>query len=225
MSALQTCSCLSWRFEDAIDGRNGKSIPAPYEPRRTERWQGYRLTAGEIACVEGHRRMWMKFLATGEPLGIFFEDDVRIEGRFCEVIGAAASLATKEWDVLRLECVWPRRVLRRGPELPCGTVIVTRRHDCRGSAAYMLTRRSAERLLVCTDPFWLPIDVIIDRYWDHGLRLRSLDPLPCKQAAVASDIGARDKPRYSFWVRCRREAVRALDLSRRLRFHMSGFAH
>jgi glycosyl transferase family 25 len=223
-TALQGCACLSWKFEDAVDGRHGKPIEAPYEPRLTECWQGYRLTAGEIACVEGHRRMWTKFLAGEDPLGMFLEDDIRIDGNFCEMIAAAASHASSDWDVLRLECVWPRRVLRRGSKLQSGEFIVTRRHDCRGSAAYMLTRRAAERLLACTDPFWLPIDVIIDRYWDHELRVRTLDPLPCRQAAIASDIGARHKPRYSFLVRCRREAVRALDLCRRLRFHLSGKA-
>lgn len=218
---LSRCACLAWQFHDAIDGRRGGLIQAPYAVGKTLRWQGYPLTPAEIACVEGHRGMWRAFLSGGEPIGIFLEDDIRVNDRFCELIAAAAG-ASEAWDLLRLECVFARRVIRRLGTVSPGVSLVVRRHDCRGSAAYMLTRDAAARLLAYTEPFWLPMDVILDRYWDHELRVRTLDPLPCAQGGITSDIGARNKPHCSFLIRCRREAVRAWDLARRYGFHLCG---
>jgi glycosyl transferase family 25 len=125
------------------------------------------LPLGDRCCTLSHRRAWEALVASGAPHAVVLEDDVRLSP------GAGPLLLAEDWlppevDLLKLEHYGPRgqRILVRAVRPITGVwgdadfamAPLASRHT--GAAAYLLTRRAAQRLLAVTR-FNLPVDHLL----------------------------------------------------------------
>ena len=117
------------------------------------------LTRFELACLESHRNAWRRFLASGESLACFLEDDVHVRPGF------AALLSEAKWPAdahtVKLDTYFQK--VRLGERLSAsGGREIARlysRHE--SAAAYILSRDGATRYLELTENAKQPADYAV----------------------------------------------------------------
>jgi glycosyl transferase family 25 len=157
----------------AIDCRELDQIPwrSRYDDARNRREYLGPLSPGEIACFLSHRRAWGAFLETNDPAAVFLEDDVipladadEIRRVMQQVGDFPRPLLCKLNSLRRASTTGGAQRLRR-TLLPPLT-----------GAAQGMNRAAAEQLLSFTATFHEPVDVCLQRWWDHGVEVRIADP-------------------------------------------------
>lgn len=179
-----------------VEGRTGEDpeVQALYSKTKNLLYRKRSLTAGEVACYFGHRLMWQRFLASDAPMALFCEDDfVSLDdARIQAILTDAEQGAPVDWDILKLEDHAPRQIIaeRRRP----GYVVVDYAYVATGFAAYIMTRRAAERMLARHRVF-RPVDEDAWMSWEFGLRVRSVHPNPVVQrnGAVGGSLLEADR--------------------------------
>ena len=136
------------------------------------------LTASEIACYFGFRKIWQIFLDTGEPVCLITEDDINIinEDDFMNVILHAQDNTT--WDILKLFDYKPKKILNK--EKWNSLSIVDYKYPSSGCVAYLITRNAAQKLL-SRKKIFRAVDDDFSHYWELGLRVRSINPNPISE--------------------------------------------
>ncbi|WP_299694232.1 glycosyltransferase family 25 protein [uncultured Tateyamaria sp.] len=183
-----------------IQGINGLTPEAEalHSPLRARLFHKYPLTAGEVACTFGHWRMLRRFLDTDDAVCAIYEDDVVLPdpARLIDLHSKAWADPTPPWDILRLHDVYPSKVA--GTEDWQGEVLTRYHVPPAGSAAYLVTRTGARRILSRKHIF-RPYDTDISHCWELGLRVRCVVPNPVQtrpEDELASSLEtARDRMR------------------------------
>jgi glycosyl transferase family 25 len=148
---------------------------------------GFSMSAGAMAVFESHRKAWKLIVDSGEDHGAVFEDDTICGG------GLAQLLATSDWipadcDVAKLETFLVRATVSTTPAseyMGRKTLRLYGRHL--GACAYVVSRRTAERLLRLTETITDPVDeFLFNEQSMHfpRLTLYQVDPAPCVQAML-----------------------------------------
>ncbi|WP_281406230.1 glycosyltransferase family 25 protein [Aquamicrobium sp. LC103] len=117
---------------------------------------------GELGCYLSHRRCW-EFIAEGEDeFALVLEDDVVLSALAGAVLRDPRLLIPGA-DLIRLESwsmkVWVDR--RDGIKLASGHEVKRLRSGIIGAAAYVLSRRGAQKLLELSPRYSHPVDLLI----------------------------------------------------------------
>lgn len=189
-----------------------------YDPQKNKHDYLAPLSLGEIACILSHRVIWRHFLEQRDAeIAVVLEDDAVMLGSaketldFVERTCSCAEPAYVKMNSLR-SCTSVRRPVSAHPAfLPLLT-----------TAAQALNRPAAERLIAFTDSFHEPLDVALQRWWDHGVRMfQAVPPLFAEERGplYASTIrGSREVPPEG---RLLRELRRPIFQARRLAIAVS----
>jgi glycosyl transferase family 25 len=148
------------------------------------------LRDGEVGCYLSHIKALEAFLASGAACGVILEDDAVLSDALPGILAGLQN--GSDWDLVKLYAthvsgVWPRR----------GLVRVAFRHGA--SAAYVVNRHAAARLLSGLLPITVPYDHAFDRAWTHGFRLRLWLPFPVSRHTLPSTIGVSSKKLHKPW--------------------------
>lgn len=160
-----------------------------YDPAVVEGVYGRRLEPGEIGCYSSHFALWRWLLDSPYEQLLVLEDDVVVDWDFAREI-AARPLSRQGIDYLRLFAKMPAPW--RMVASPCFDPY---RHLIRftgyalGTQAYLLTRAGAEKLVRHGSRVEAPVDVFMDRTWDHGLLNLAIQPFPVYERHQRSSIG------------------------------------
>lgn len=157
----------------AIDGHELDQIPwhSQYDEARNRREYLGPLSPGEIACFLSHHRAWGTFLETDDAAAVFLEDDV-----------IALAGADEIRRVIQQVADFPRPLLcklnslRRPRHTGRATQLRRILLPPLTTAAHCMNRAAAEQLLSFTATFHEPVDVCLQRWWDHGVDVRVADP-------------------------------------------------
>jgi glycosyl transferase, family 25 len=163
----------------AIDGRELRPPVPGVDERSYARLHGRRFHPGEVGCYLSHMQVLRRFLATDAPFALVLEDDGLIHESLPKLIEVALK-EPRDWDILRLSTVnggafFPyRRIDQRFSfALP-----LTRK---KGSAAYLLSRNCAKRLLEKMDPMRFAYDIAFDTEFLMGVKMSFIYPPPVDQ--------------------------------------------
>ncbi|MCJ8506661.1 glycosyltransferase family 25 protein [Rhizobium lemnae] len=175
----------------------------------------------EEACLAGHILAWRTFLESDFDHGIVLEDDAMPQQGFEAAIEALLRQGF-DVDIVKLEGIYrpgARKALRLGNA--GDRVLVRSLRPCSGAAAYMLTRKAAQRLLDRIGDVLLPADDFLWAPSWHGLKIADLSPWVVMQSGAASVI-ATDRaakkadrvppPGRNVWMAVRRGLERLLLL-------------
>ena len=177
------------------------------------------LAKGDRCCTISHTRAWAAFLASGAPLGVILEDDVRLDP------GAGDLLRRDDWipagvEVVKLEHFGPagQRVLV-GPRIDLGggrsLAEIKSRHT--GAAAYVLSRAAAETLASYPERWAVSVDHVLFNP-NISVLCRKLRPYQMLPAIARQDsflggasdiVAARIAQKQLTLAYARREIVRA----------------
>jgi GR25 family glycosyltransferase involved in LPS biosynthesis len=135
---------------ERISGVDGSTRPATTKG----------LTRFELACLESHRTAWRRFLASGESLACFLEDDVHVQPGFAALL-SDGKWVPKDAHTVKLDTYF-QKVRLGGRVSASGGREIARlytRHE--SAAAYILSRDGAQSYLELTESARQPADYAV----------------------------------------------------------------
>jgi glycosyl transferase family 25 len=179
-------------------------------------------------------RAWRMFLASGDSHGLILEDDVALDPQGAPLLRDAGWIPPTV-GLLKIEHYGPenqRVLLDEMISAGQGRQIGRLRSRHTGAAAYIIARRTAQRLLAWSAPWTLPVDHMLfnpnNSPLTESLRPYQLTPAMARQSEAiggATDIDEwREDMRSLSWRYVRREMVRAYYDLRLLPSQVASFA-
>jgi glycosyl transferase, family 25 len=171
-------------------------------PPQAVGWNAHRnrlFMLTEEACLAGHVMAWRQFLATDFDHALVLEDDAAPQPEFQTVVNDLLALGF-DADIVKLEGI-PRPGGRKVLSVAMvGTHRLVRSlRPCSGAAAYIVTRRAAERLLARIGTACIPADDFLWAPSWHGLKIADLAPWPVMQSGAESVIATGRSQKQSTW--------------------------
>ena len=158
------------RFE-AVDGNKltEKEIVFSYDVTNNRTKYFWPLHPSEIGCYMSHRLSMQAFLNDSESdYLLLLEDDVEANELFSKHVEEWLSIVNKSNPTL-LKLFTKRRI--RGPKVTTvqGITVVRPNRIPLGCVAQLLNKAAAQKMLEFSGPFFRPIDVDYQLWWQHGI--------------------------------------------------------
>lgn len=220
-AAAAAGALVDWRFFDAL------TAPHPamrYDEDGAIVAKGRALKPGELGCYASHFALWLQ-LRDDEQADqyIVLEDDVIADWTYL------AALAEMDHGAMG------HHYIRLYHKKPVRQRIIARDYGARatwlteifghafGTQGYLLTRQGARRFIAAGTLAIRPVDDMMDRSWDHGVRNLAVFPFPIIERRIASGIGLARFEAQPVPARLRRRRAWA-RLRERLAYHLAGRA-
>ncbi len=182
---------LAFKYVDGLDARGAEAgeLSRLADQRLAEQRFGRRLSPGEIACAEGHLRIYRRLLDSDAEAALIFEDDVLLAENFRDVLKGLAGLGSEFMhrrlvlllnDRQRYQAypLWVRRRRKVPVASEQGLLEVVRSDNAlHGTFGYVITRNAAAAILDAEREINVPADAW-DIFWKSGAlqRIWVLDP-------------------------------------------------
>jgi len=161
-------------------------------PDEVYKYRGDRAARrGETACFLSHRSCWERVVREQLPYAAIFEDDVHFGADVGALFGSSDWLPP-EADIIKLETMRRHAKIDKAPAASIGRRGLHRLHNFHpGAAAYIVTRRGAEKLLAASERFDDPVDhFMFNPALDGARKLAIFQLVP---AVCCQDFFIRDK--------------------------------
>ncbi len=180
-----------------------------YSPALNARQYHLPLVNGEKGCYTSHLLACEALLCSDHPAMVVLEDDVKLEPCFTQVLQHIGP-HLGSFDVLKLFQAGRDQLLHSRPLGPAAQMGCYARVPSY-TAAQVITREGAERMLASRVPFGRPIDVDQRHWWENRLRIRGLMPqlVSLADASQDSSISGRDQSARAWRVRLKKLRWRA----------------
>ena len=176
------------RFFNAITPDTRAQVENDYSEARTRRWCRRPLAPTEQACALSHIQVWREFLRSDNDYLMVFEDDVRFQPEFMEVVQAVLALPAVP-DFIKFSGMREPPCVQK-QSLNIGKyALFLNAYGPLDATCYLLTKASAERLERYCVKMFLPIDIMMDRTYEHGVACYSVRPYPARQITEAEEGG------------------------------------
>jgi glycosyl transferase family 25 len=162
------------------------------------------MSVGEIGCYLSHRKVWAKIVDENLDFAVLIEDDAKLQDGFENVFELLNSL--DNWDYVKLNG-------GRGGRKVIESLAMTSKHSLVhydkapvSTLAQGISLRGANKLLKFSRPFYRPVDVDIQLYWEKNIDVLGIEPKLVDKADFDSDIDNMSKGRgrskkSGFWKR------------------------
>jgi glycosyl transferase, family 25 len=219
-----------WKHVQRFDAINGKAFDHPlfenYDSVLRQKRKGGELSRGQLGCFASHYRAWEKCVLISSPVIILEDDITLIEPEFSDFYSKVHLLDS------RFECV---RLFANNSkshsEIPVedspGIGIVKYTKGPMSAMGYYLTPSGAKKLISNSKPWFLPVDIYMDRFWQNGVECFGLTkPVVKHEHIFESMIGyEKDRPKRPLALTLKREWFAVFEISRRflhnLRFRLT----
>jgi glycosyl transferase family 25 len=195
---------LPWKFFDA-HRELGPGLT--YDPDEAVVAKGRPLMPGELGCYSSHYYAWQALLDSGAAQMIVLEEDTLVDWAFLERL-AAVDFSALEVSYLRLFARRPGTFRRHGKAIEAQHYLIEYAGYAHGTQGYVLTRAGADRFLRHCRRVRRPVDIELDRAWDHGVPSLAVFPFPLTEISDGSTIGTARWARHVVPAALRRAHVR-----------------
>ena len=154
------------------------------------------LLKTEIACAISHRNLWQKLINDKQAkYYCIFEDDTFLNKDIIELINHAS---IKKIDLIKFSGrkTTPNKFLL---DIDDKYNLVKLAYGPLDAGAYRISKKAASALLSFTFNLTQPIDIMMDRSYDHGIDIHAVLPYPCNtewrfdpKDPLYTDIGPRE---------------------------------
>lgn len=210
---------LDFDFFDAVDGcaLSEAEIRSVYSSELTVQLNGRDLTRGEIGCALSHIRIYEEMCKSNASDALILEDDAVVGTELVNVLQNRHRLP-RDWDLINFFTDTRERAF--GPRVwhvyrPTRFVRWPNR-----TAAYLLSKRGAEKLMSTAYPIRMPADNLTGRGYRSGLNFYGMAP----RLVTLRDFGStivNDSAEALKWSIARRE----IWINKNLPRSMDGFLY
>jgi glycosyl transferase family 25 len=206
---------LPWKFFDA---HRELGAGLTYRPDEAVVAKGRPLMAGELGCYSSHFHAWLTLLESGATQMIVLEDDTIVDWSFLEKL-ASLDFFARGVSYLRLFARRPCAFRLHGEAIEPQRYLVEYAAYAHGTQGYVVTRAGAERFVRHCRRVRRPVDIELDRAWDHGVPCLAVFPFPLTEISAASTIGSArwTRPEIPAALRGARVRMRLAERARRTR--------
>jgi glycosyl transferase family 25 len=219
-----------WKHVQRFDAVNGKASDHPlfknYDSVLRQRRKGGELSRGQLGCFASHYLAWEKCLLMGSPVIILEDDITLIEPEF-SYFYERAHLLDSRFECVRLFANNSKSHSEIPVEDSPGIGIVKYTKGPMSAMGYYLTPSGAKKLILNSKPWFLPVDIYMDRFWQNDVECFGLTkPVVKHEHIFESMIGyEKDRPKRPLALTLKREWFAVFEISRRflhnLRFRMT----
>lgn len=179
---------LEFSFIDAV---NGRDIPEderkPLLSSQRRRHLGTPFSDGALGCLMSHRAAWQRLQDGNIDAALILEDDADLAPEFLDVMPRVAALRGR-FDLINLHHTSGRPLVDVA-RLSSTHVLSITRYASIGAIGYVVSREAAARLLAVSTPGIFEVDVLMNRWWEHGLKTLVLSPSVVGEDGHGSTIG------------------------------------
>ena len=179
---------LEFGFVDAV---LGKDVPGGQKKMllsdRRRLHADAPLSDGALGCLMSHRRAWQKMRDERIEAAIILEDDAELAPATLDVLPRIETLKGR-FDLINLHHTSGRPLVDAARISPTHALSITR-YVSIGAIGYAISRDAAERLLKVSVPGIFEVDVLMNRWWEHGLNTLVLTPPIVTEDGHDSTIG------------------------------------
>jgi glycosyl transferase family 25 len=197
---------------EAVDGKEliEKEIAAHYDADSNRSEYFWPLKPSEIGCYMSHRLSMQTFVSTpGADYLLLLEDDIEASELFTKHIDNWLSIVNTT-DPTSLKLFTKRPIQGTTVATVQGVKIVRPNRVPLGCVAQLLNKPAAQKLLEFSNPFYRPIDVDYQLWWEHGV-----DVL-CTEISLFQEVSHKlggtnigGSGNLSKWDKTKRELVRS----------------
>lgn len=186
---------LKIRIFDAITPDKISNFDLEYCPIRAQNFYGRPLLEAEIACALSHMSLWQSLLKDDVDAYLIMEDDITIQDNLSCLIERIDD-CTLDFLKFSGQCKRPSRKI---------TLLKDRYHLYKyaygplDAACYLITKQAVRNMLPYCQNLFAPIDIMMDRSYDHGIDVYGVMPCPTETAfcfdvnsPLYTDVGVRD---------------------------------
>ena len=199
------------RFE-AVDGKElkEKEIITHYDATNNRTKYFWPLQPSEIGCYMSHRLSMEAFLNDPESeYLLLLEDDIEANELFSKHIEDWLSIVNKAYPI-SLKLFTKRPIQGLTVTTVQGVKIIRPNRIPLGCVAQLLNKAAAQKLLEFSNPFYRPIDVDYQLWWEHGVDVLCTKTSLFKE--VSEKLGGTtidDSGDLSKWDKAKRELGRS----------------
>lgn len=162
------------------------------------------MSVGEIGCYLSHRAAWQKIVNENLDYAIILEDDCKLEDNFKKLPTLIEQLSG--WDYIKLTGPRGRKKIQDTATLSDGFSIAHYNKVPISTPGQVVSLKGAQTLLANSQPFFRPVDVDLQQYWEKHIDIIGIEPKLVDTAGFDSDITAMDKSsartvKTKFWPR------------------------
>ena len=217
---------LPFTFFDAVDGRKTPDHPLfkKYNDKKRvwRRGKAAAMRPSQLGCFASHYLLWQQCVADGKPIIVLEDDATLLEpfARFCERMHEFA----KHHDLMWLHSNSKReRMKGRVLENTAGFKVVRFPKGYTITVGYMLTPKGASTLLAHAQEWVYPVDITMDRFFEHHLDCVSVEPFVVGHdegfESAINPVNAQPQ-RRTFAERVRREFYSLVDTLKRTAYNL-----
>ena len=186
---------LNYSFFEAITPKFISKTKFLYKTNEAIFNFGRPLMQTEIACALSHISLWQKLLDDNKyDFYLIFEDDVYFNKELNFFVN---NQDLNSYDLIRL-CGNKIRYNKKIKNISEDSSLVQFSYGCLTGAAYRISKKAARKLLDYCNNLKYPIDILLDRSFDHGVKNYGILPFPVEtdwhnndQDPLFTDIGIR----------------------------------
>ena len=200
----------------AIRGSNltEEQIQQAYDSTANKKHYMKTMSVGEIGCYMSHRATWQKIVDENLDYAIILEDDCKLEPDFHLLPTLLAQL--KDWDYIKLTGPRGRKKIQSTAKISNGYSIAHYNKIPISTPGQVVSLKGAKTLLDNSQPFFRPVDVDLQQYWEKKIDIIGIEPKLVDTAGFDSDITAMDKSsarsiKTKFWPRVKFRATSVLS--------------
>lgn len=182
-----------------------EKYPPDYDARTRQQMYANHLTLGEVGCYDSHYRIWQDLARSNDDIWCILEDDIELAPDFSQRLAGALDVPVP-WGVMRLKDAGSAGRWQVA-QLPGGGVLNDHRKQPGGTQGYLIRRDAALTLLAYGKRMIHPVDDMLNRNWEHGIRMISISPdmVVDRGDELGTTIVGRQKARRSISQKLRRE--------------------
>lgn len=171
----QEKSGLEINIFEAITPETLHTTAHKYTDKRSRRFTGRCLKETEKACAMSHITLWRQLLNDSKvDYYLIIEDDANITDNLAGIID---SIDFSKIDFLKLSGKIKRKK-RLIQKLANDLGVYKYSFGPLDTAAYMINKKAAKRLIDYCEYMFTPVDIMMDRSFDHGVPIYGVYPYP-----------------------------------------------
>lgn len=174
-----------------IDGVVGADLP-PHVVNNRQYHVATPLSLGALGCALSHIMAWQAIAESPTPFGLILEDDAVLTDTVPQLLTQIAALDGK-FDIVNLHFRGGRPLVNIAPLSPVHT-LTSCRYNSIGAESYVLSKAAAKRLLTAVEPITYEVDLFLNRWWNHGVQILTVNPAAVHEDDSVSTIGYSSIP-------------------------------